>query len=72
MAFMLPDDKLPDRIHYMLLRHELARVDWANAYAFFKDVPFTDAANLLSDVPECLAVMADLNLLATGPDFLIR
>jgi hypothetical protein len=61
-----------ETVHDVLLRHEQARVDLAQAYAARYRSPLVAAADRLADVPRCLELVAELALLASGPDFTLR
>jgi hypothetical protein len=61
-----------ERVYDMFVKHEQARVDLANVTEFLRHPQFADAACHLSDVPVCLALVAELNLFTKGPDFTLR
>jgi hypothetical protein len=68
----MDETALRERAHSVLLRHELSKGDSGKADAALALSPFTDAASQLSAAPLCLAILGQLNIIATGPDFTLR
>jgi hypothetical protein len=71
MASSLPD-KSAECVHEMLLKFDQSKSNVNNAFVCLTLSPFSDAADLLSDVALCLEVVAELNLLAKGSDLPLR
>jgi hypothetical protein len=61
---------LVERFHEAFLRMEQAKIDCFQGQG--TSTPFSTAADLLADVPLCLAAIAALNILTTGQDLSLR